>query len=447
MIACFLIFLAGVVVCLATAHSLIWALLLGLALFFALGLRRGFSAGSLASMAWAKGRQSLIVAPVFLLIGTVTALWRASGTISFFLYYGLRGISPGWFILIAFLLSALLSFALGTSYGVTGTAGVVLITLARSGGVDPAVTAGAILSGAYFGDRCSPMSSCATLVAACTGTELYANVREMLKTAALPTALTAVIFALCSFRNPIAAVDTEILTALTENFSLRWPVLLPAALMLLLPLLKVPVKWAMAASAAAALAAAVLLQGLPFESAVRAAVLGYSPIQPELRRILSGGGLVSMLPSAAVVFITSLYAGILEGIDALAPSKAWVGRLVERLGLFPATAVVSAVIVAVFCNQSVMVLMDEQLLADSYRSRNASRTELAMNIANSGVVIAGLVPWSIAITVPLSMLDMGLGAIPWCVLLYMIPLCYLFTSRYFRAGQNRPAPAERSPIS
>lgn len=131
MIPCFALFLAAVVACLATSHSLVWALLLGLALFFALGLRRGFSAKAPASMSWAKGKESLIVVPLFLLIGTVTAFWRASGTISFFLYY-----APGLFLLMAFLLSAILSFALGTSFGVTGTAGVVLITLARSGGVN-----------------------------------------------------------------------------------------------------------------------------------------------------------------------------------------------------------------------------------------------------------------------------------------------------------------------
>jgi NhaC family Na+:H+ antiporter len=436
-LACFAVFLAAVAACLATGHSLLWALLLGLALFYGLGLRRGYSHRALAAMAWKKGRDAMIVVPVFLLIGTVTALWRSSGTIAFFLYYGLRGIAPGFFLLMAFLLSATLSFALGTSYGVTGTAGVVLITLARSGGVDLSLTAGAILSGAYFGDRCSPMSSCASLVAACTGTELYRNVREMLKTAALPTLLTAVIFAALSLHHPITAVDETVLSALSGNFSLHPVVLLPAALVLLLPLFKVPVKWAMAASAVAAFLLTVLLQGLPVGEAVRTALLGYVPAQEELQSILSGGGLTSMLTTCGIVFLTSLYAGILQGIDILTPAETMVERLADRLGLFPATALVSIAIVMIFCNQSVMVLMDEQLLAKSYEKREASRLELAMDIANSGVTIAGLVPWSIAISVPLSMLDVGVEAIPRCVLLYMIPLCYLVTKRYFRAGQNR----------
>jgi len=436
MILCFILFLAAVIASLFTGHSLVWPLLWGLALFFLLGLRRGFPAKKLAAMAWKKGRESLIVVPVFLIIGTVTGLWRASGTIAYFLYHGLRGISPAWFVLMAFLLSALISFALGTSYGVTGTAGVVLITLARSGGVDLAITAGAIISGAYFGDRCSPMSSCASLVAACTGTDLYANVREMLRTAALPTALTSALFALLSAQNPITTVDADILSALSDNFSLHISVLLPAALMLLLPLLKVPVKWAMTVSALTAFLLTVFLQGLPLGTALKTAFLGYAPVQPELQPILSGGGLISMVQTSVIVFITSLYAGILEGIDALSPAKHWVEQLTDRLGLFPTTAIVSTAIVSVFCNQSVMVLMDAQLLAESYRRRGASNTELAMDIANSGVTLAGLIPWSIAISVPLSMLGVGNEAIPWCILLYMIPLCYLFTKRCFRASRN-----------
>lgn len=436
---CFGLFLTAVIGCLVSGYSLVWALLIGLVLFFFLGLKKGFPIRSLFTMAWNKGKDALIVVPVFLIIGIVMAMWRASGTIAFFLYHGLRGISPNWFVLVAFLLSALLSYALGTSYGVTGTCGVILITLARSGNVNLAITAGAILSGAYFGDRCSPMSSCATLVAACTGTRLYSNVREMLKTAALPTILTIAVFAFLSVRNPISVVDDTILNALSEHFSLHWTTLLPAVTMLILPLMKVPVKWAMATSAVCAFILAVLLQDLSPGTALHAAVLGYRPVQPELAPILTGGGLISMVSTCIIVFITSLYAGILEGIDALAPAHEWVERLAEKIGLFPASMVVSAVLASVFCNQAVTVLMDEQLLSESYRKRGASRTELAMDISNSGVLIAGLIPWSIAISVPLSMLNVGSEAIVWCVLLYLIPLCYLPTKRFFRPGQNVPS--------
>lgn len=440
---CFAVFLAAVICCLITGHSLLWALLLGLLSSYLLGRFRGFSHSDLIAMAWKKGRGSLVVVPVLLLIGTITGLWRASGTITFFLYYGLKSIPPSAFLLVAFLLCTLLSYALGTCFGVAGTAGVVLITMARSGGVSLPVTAGAILSGAYFGDRCSPTSSCANLVAVCTETDLYGNIREMLKTALLPTALTTVIYTLLSLRHPLAAADSTILSALQTHGSIHIVTALPAVLMLLLPLLKIPAKPAMAASALCALVLTVWVQQQPLSEALHTAIFGYVPAAAELQTILSGGGLLSMLPSCCIVFSASLYAGILEGIDALAPIHRQVTRLSKKIGLFPTTAIASLCTASIFCNQAVTILMTEQLMAENYQSQGASRRELAMDLANSGVVLAGLVPWSIAVSIPLSMIDVGPEAIPYAILLYLIPLCYLFTKRHFRAAQNPPVPSER----
>lgn len=113
--------------------------------------------------------KSMIVLRILFFIGLLTGLWRSCGTIAFFIYHGIRVITPSLFILVAFLLTVLLSYALGTSFGVASTAGVVLMALARSGGVSEAVTAGVILSGIYFGDRGAPTSSCASLVARADG--------------------------------------------------------------------------------------------------------------------------------------------------------------------------------------------------------------------------------------------------------------------------------------
>ena len=110
-------------------------------------------------------------------------------------------ITPRAFLLIAFLLSSILSYALGTSFGVIGTAGVVMMALSRSGGVNELLTAGAVMSGAYFGDRCAPASSCANLIAVITDTELYSNVRLMLRTGMLPLVLTTAITLVLSLLN------------------------------------------------------------------------------------------------------------------------------------------------------------------------------------------------------------------------------------------------------
>ncbi len=428
--ACFALFFAMLAVCLASGWSVSWALAGGLAVFWAYGLWRGFSHRELWGMAWAKCQKSLIVVRIIALIGVITGLWRCGGVIACCIVWGVRLVTPRLFLVLAFILCAAFSYILGTSYGVSSTLGVILMALARSGGVDPTVAAGVVLSGVYFGDRCSPASSAASLVAAVTDTDLYRNVRQMLRTAALPTLLTLAAYLLLSFRHPLAQVDGTVLAALEGRFQLSWWTLLPAAVMLLLPLWKVPVQWAILASSAAA-AVLAAAQGFRPGEILSAAWGGYWPEDGALRAVLSGGGVTSMAESYAIVILTGLYSGILEGTESLRPLSGRAEALAGRIGRFPAMAAVSTLCAAVLCNQAVTSMMGEQLLGRAYDDRE----ELAMDIENSGILIAGLIPWSIACSIPLAMLGAGPGAIPYALLLWLIPLCYPFIKGRYYPGQ------------
>ena len=423
---CFALFLGAMAACLITGQSFLWALVLGLVLFGILGRRRGHGLRAMWAMAWTEGRRVLIVLRIFVFIGAITALWRASGTIVFFIYYGVQAISPKLFVLVAFLLTALISYALGTSFGVVGTAGIVLMALARSGGVSEAVTAGAVLSGAYFGDRCSPASSSAALVAAETGTQLYDNLRNMFRTGALPVAVTIAVYGVLSVRHPIAAVDESLLQALRDSAVISLWALVPAVIMLALPLVKVPVLISIGLSVAAAGAVSVLVQGMTVWDMLKTAVLGYYPTAGELKDILSGGGIVSMAKPAALVFTTGLLAGLLEGTGVMAGAAGLVEKLARRCGRFAAAAAVSLGAGMLFCNQSVVIVMGGQLLRRCY----TDRSEQAVDMENSGIVLSALIPWNIACSIPLVMLGVDQRAIPYAVLLYMIPLVYGLTKRY-----------------
>lgn len=426
MILCFALFLGAMVVCLITGRSFLWALGLGLVLFAVHGHKQGHSPRAMWDMAWSEGHRVLIVLRIFVFIGAITALWRASGTIVFFIYYGVQAISPRLFVLVAFLLTALISYALGTSFGVIGTAGIVLMALARSGGVSEAVTAGAVLSGAYFGDRCSPASSSAALVAAETETKLYDNLRSMFRTGALPVLLTIAVYAVLSVRHPITAVDEGLLQALRESAVISLWALLPAVIMLALPLLKVPVLVSIGLSVAAAGALSVFVQGMSLWNMLKTAVLGYYPAAGQLKDILSGGGIVSMISPALLVFTTGLLAGLLDGIGVLRGTTGLVEKLAGRCGRFAASAAVSLGAGMIFCNQSVVIVMGNQLLHRSYTDRN----EQAVDMENSGIVLSALIPWNIACSIPLVMLGVSERAIPYAVLLYMIPLVYGLTKKY-----------------
>ena len=439
-LAVFLLFLGALALCLAMGWFVGWALLAGLALFFALGRKKGYSAGALWAMALEKAKKSLVVVTVMLLVGAITGLWRASGTITYCIHHGMRLITPPLFLLIAFLISAALSYILGTSFGVASTAGVILMALARFGGVNELLAGGAVLSGVFFGDRCSPASSSAILVASVTGTRLYDNVRRMFATGLPPLALCLVFYGVLSLCNPLQAVDGAMAQAVERAFVLSWAALLPAAVMLVLPLLHVPIRATMLGSIAAAAAVAVAVQHMPPGQVLRAALLGYQA-EGTLGAVLSGGGVRRMLSTCFVVLLTSLYSGLLEGIRVLEPLQGRVLGLCRRLGRFPAAVLTGIGASMVFCNQTIAIMLSEQLLRPGYEDSG----ELAIDIENAGVLLTALVPWSIAAAAPLAMLDVGPGALPWAALLWMTPLTYLFTKKYFFPPGRPQPPAEGNP--
>jgi len=425
----FIIFAATMTGCLVMGWSMAIALFIGLICFLLVGLYRRFRLKELLRMVYTGGKASFVVLEILILIGFLTALWRASGTISFFVYYGISIITPHMFIVIAFLITMILSFALGTSFGIAGTAGVMLMVLARSGGVDQIVTAGAIMSGAYFGDRCSPASSSASLVAAVSGTNLYSNVKMMLKTGGIPTMITLGIYIFLSYQNPIQVVDQNILTQLESSFDLSWPVVIPAVAMLILPLFRVRIRYAMAASILSAFAITLLVQDSGFAETLKTCIFGYNAQSGLLDKILSGGGLLSMVEVVLIVLISCTYSGVFDGTGMLDKVQKNLGDVTGGIGLFPAQVVLSFLSVGVFCNQTVATILNAQILGKVYEAKGASREELAIDMENSVITIAGIIPWSIACTVPLGILGVGPEAIPYGVLLYMIPLCYLFTKR------------------
>ncbi len=437
LIGAFIIFMLMMIGCVIFDISIVIALVGGFICFFIVGRLRGNSAISILKMSADGVRSSWVVVLLMFLIGCLTALWRASGTISFFVYYGMNIITPPLFILITFLLTALMSYFLGSSFGVASTAGVMLMILARYGNANELITAGAVMSGAYFGDRSSPVSSSAFLTATVTGVSPRENTKMLLKTGSFPFALSCIIFAILSVKNPISNVDASVTSALADTYNLSFVAIIPALVLLILPLLKVSISNTILISAIVAFAVATGFQGESIVALLKYTFTGYELELPILGDIMSGGGVLSMVEVMLVVMLSSSYAGIFEGTKMLDSLKEKIEKAGSRVSLFTMQLVFSVASVMIFCNQTIATILSEQLLGEVYKKRGASREELAMDIGNSLITICGLVPWSIACAVPLSMLDVGNGAIPWCVFLYLNPICYIFTKRLFFAQKSQ----------
>ena len=416
------IFLAGVAWCMVRGMSLAWALLAGFVCFFLVGLRRGTAPGTLLRMAAGGMGTAFRVLRILLLLGLLTALWRAGGTVALFVWMGVRLITPRTFVLVAFVLSGVFSLAFGSCFGVVGTAGVILMTIARSGGANLAVTAGAIMSGIYLGERLSPASSSAALTAAVAEVDQHVFQMRMWRDTPVPLALSLGLYGVLSILYPIERVDAQIVSALEEGFSLTWPALLPALALLILPWLKMSAVKSIAVSCGLSAACALLVQRLSPGEVLRACVLGYRPALPQLAELMSGGGLLSMVNVCLIVVLSCAYSGMFNGTGLLAPVTSRVGALAERAGLFGAHVAVSFGCCALFCNQTVGVVMSAQLLGEEYKKRNLPPMELAANIGNSCINLAGLVPWAIAASVPLTTMEVGASALPLAFYLWLLPL-------------------------
>lgn len=428
-------FIVVLMSCVFLDISIVYALAVGYIIFFLYGVKRGFGAKRvfLMSVDGVKTVKNLLI--TFLLIGVVTALWRASGTIPMIICYAAKLIHPSAFIVITFLLNMMLSVLTGTSFGTSATMGVICMTMAVAMGLNPLFVGGAILSGAFWGDRCSPVSTSALLVSELTETDLYSNIKGMLKTGLIPTLATCIIYLILGivFGGNGEIMDMNAL--FSEGFELHWLLVLPALLILVLAACKVKVKQTLMISAAAAAVFAVWIQRMSLAELVKTMVFGYETEAAELASMMNGGGISSMIRTAVIVGLSSSFSGIFEGTGLLISMKQYVARLSEKATPFGAVFLVSVVTSMISCNQTLATILSHQLCRDI----EPDQKEMALYLEDTVVVMAPLVPWSIAGVVPLTTVGAPSASVLFACYLYILPI-WQFAVHLIRgrASDRRP---------
>lgn len=410
------LFCGILVVCVVGDISILWALAAGLVIFSAYAKWRGYSWKQLGRMILSGVGTAKNILIVFLLIGILTALWRSSGTIPVIICYAVRLIRPDTVLLMAFLLNCGVSVLTGTSFGTSATMGVICMTLATAMGIHPVLAGGAIVSGSFFGDRCSPVSSSALLVSELTKTDIFSNIRNMLHTAAVPFLACCAVYGILG--RGTAAGAENLSTLFSGAFHLHWLALLPAAAILLLSALRVRVKAAMSVSILLALLLSVGLQHAEAGELFRLIVCGYQAAEPRLGAVLNGGGILSMARVAAIVCLSSAYAGIFQETGLLDRSQHHVEELSRRIGPYGATLCTAVVTGMLACNQTLSITLTYQLCGELEEGRDKT----AINLEDTAVVIAPLVPWSIAGAMPVEAIGAPMGCLLAAYFLYLLPL-------------------------
>ncbi len=413
-----LAFIAVLMLCVMFDISVVFALAVGYLIFFLYGLRRGFGARDvfLMSVKGVKTVKNLLI--TFLMIGMVTGLWRASGTIPVIIAYASRLIHPSAFLLIAFLLNAMVSVLIGTAFGTAATMGVICMTMARAMGIHELWAAGAIVSGVFFGDRCSPVSTSAMLVSELTKTDLYENISMMIRTALVPTVLVCALYwgVGASYAGSGAAMDME--AVFERGFVLHWSLVIPAVSILAFAMLRVKVKPTLAVSIALAGVLGIFVQKMSLADVVRAMFAGYRAEDAELAAMMDGGGVFSMVRTVAIVGLSSSFSGIFDGTGLLSGMRKYVSAVSEKVTPFGATLLTSIVTSMISCNQTLAVILTHQLCHEV----EPDRWKMAMYLENTVILMASLIPWSIAATVPLTTIDAPSISLVFACYLYLVPI-------------------------
>lgn len=415
------IFCALLIICIITGKSILYALLAGLIIFSLYGKKQGYSWRQISRMALQGAWKVKNILLTFILIGMLTALWRQAGTIPAIICYTVHLIKPSTFLLMTFLLNCLISVLTGTALGTAATIGVVCATMASALGIPSWMTGGAILSGVYFGDRCSPVSTSALLVAELTETGIYTNIKNMIKSALAPFTITCILYLTVSIQLHGKTEMPDLGHAFGSEFRLSWIALLPAAVILLLSVVQAGVKIAMIASIVTAIPVCIGLQNMAFTELPELLLNGFHSTDVAVAAMLNGGGITSMLKVGAIVCISSSYSGIFQATGILNGFQKMVCLLANRTKPYFAVLVTSILTSVMACNQTLAIMLTGQLCSRT----EPDKLRFANNLEDSAVIIAPLVPWSIACAVPLTAAGAPGYSVLFAVFLYLLPLCDL----------------------
>ena len=416
-----LLFSLSLIVSLLLNFSVVYALIIGYMIFVIYGLIKGHNLIVLIKKSFEGVLTVKNILLVFILIGMITALWRASGTIAYIVYMGSKLISPSILILLTFLLCSILSVLIGTSLGTAATMGVICASIGKAMGVNPYYIGGAVLSGIYFGDRCSPMSTSALLISELTKTNLYTNIKLMIKTSIIPFIVTCLFYLFLGFKSKVSNISVDVTEIFKQNYNLNIIVIIPAILIIILSILKINVKKTMLVSIVISFIIAMFIQRDSIVALINYCIFGYHHSNERLNLMMKGGGILSMVNVSLIVVISSSYSGIFKETKMLVSLKKHLKDFSKKTSSYFVIFLSSIISGAIACNQSLGTILTNELCGEL-----VEKQKMAIILENTVILLVGLIPWNIAMDVPLKTLDVGIMSGLFAFYLYFLSLWNLF---------------------
>lgn len=362
---------------------------------------------------------ALTACVILMIVGILIGTWILSGIVPTMIYYGLRLLSPEIFLVAACLICAVVALGTGSSWSTVGTIGVALIGVGQGLGLPLPMVAGAIISGAYFGDKMSPLSDTTNLAPGVAGAELFAHIRHMAWTTGPSMAIALVLYGLLGLfygKGDLASGDLDVLLkTLPENFRVAWWLLLPPLLIAVVVARRIP---AIPALLGGAVLGGVLAVGVQGASLGEALAAGYGGFVSEtgiasIDSLLSRGGLEGMLPTVALILCALAFGGILERTGMLGVLAEMILRAARTTGSLVAATLCTCIGVNVLApDQYLSLVVPGRMYREAYARAGLAPKNLSRCLEDCGTLTSPLIPWNTC------------GAFMWATL-GIFPLTYL----------------------
>lgn len=344
--------------------------------------------------------ESLEAILIICLIGVVIGSWMAGGTVPAIIYYGLNIFSPRWFLVSVILLCGLMSITTGSSWTTIGTIGVAFLGIGYGLKIPAGVTAGAIVCGAYFGDKQSPMSDSTNFAAAVAKTDLYRHIKSMIYTTGPAFLLSTLLFLLLGMKygggNANAAQVEMITKGIADSFYISPVLLLPLGILLFLIIRKFPAIPTMLIAALLGLLQTVFMQKEAFAKAVTymySGFVGNTGVEA-VDRLLTRGGLLSMTGTIVLMLMSLMLAGLLQATGIMRVIMQKLNGITRRRFGLISTTLGSTFLLSFFASDPYLaMLLPANALGGKYDEQGIDRSVLSRTLEDGGTVMCPIVPW------------------------------------------------------
>ena len=347
---------------------------------------------------------------ILLLVGALAGTWKVSGIIPAMVYYGLNMVDPSIFLPLTLIVSTLVSLTTGSSYTTSATVGIALVAVGIAFNIPAGMTAGAVISGAYFGDKMSPLSDTTNLAPAMAGTDLYSHIRYMTYTTVPTYIVTLIVFILLSFNLQINSVGemseiNNLSETIINDFYISPVLFLVPALVILLAFLKVRPIIALSFGIIGAIIFSIVFQNNILESidpsktsSVILSVFTDTNIPTEnirIERLYNSGGMKGMLWTIYLTISAMVFGGSMDGIGALKKITDYLlSKAKTTFGLFASTAASCLGINIVASDQYLAIVIPGKMFKDAYEEKKLSPENLSRTLEDTGTVTSALIPWN-----------------------------------------------------